>query len=114
MQPIDYYIRNKKVSRILMILKTYEFINKNISKQFKSGTKFNPSMLCFSLLSTWFAELSILEDEIEFLYFSRYPYTEIYDVLLLNIENKEYRDLNIAMLHIAENTIYKLNNYKFK
>ena len=113
-QPIDYYLRNKKVSRILMILKTYEFINKNISKQFKNGDYFNPSMLCFTLLSTWFAELSMLEDEREFLYFSRYPYSEIYDTLLLNIKNQEYRNLNISMLNIAENTIYKLNNYKFR
>jgi hypothetical protein len=113
-QPIDYYIRNKNVSRILMILKSYEFINKNISKHLKNNNKFNPSMLCFSLLSTWFAEMQKENDSKEFLYFSIYPYSEIYDKLLLNTNNAEYKNLNIMMLNIAEDTIFKLNQYRFK
>ena len=113
-QPIDYYLRNKRVSRILLILKSYEFINKNISKHLKNNSKFNPSMLCFSLLSTWFAEMQKERDSKEFLYFSIYPYGEIYDKLLLNTENVEYKSLNIKMLNIAEDTIFKLNQYRFR
>ena len=113
-QPIDYYLRNRNVSRILMILKSYEYINKNISKHLKNNTKFNPSMLCFSLLSTWFAEMGKEQGSKEFLYFSIYPYSEIYDKLLLNSKNEEYKRLNIAMLNIAEDTIFKLNQYRFK
>ena len=113
-QPIDYYIRNKNVSRILMILKSYEYINKNISKHLQNNSKFNPSMLCFSLLSTWFAEMQKEKDSKEFLYFSIYPYGEIYDELLLNSKNIEYKNLNLKMLHIAEDTIFKLNQYKFR
>lgn len=113
-QPKEYYIRNQKVSRISFILRTYEYINKNISKKLKNGDKFNPAMLCFSLLSTWFAELSIGEEDKEYLYFCLYPYSEIYDKLLLNLNEVEYKKLNILMLNIAEDTIFKLENYRFK
>ena len=113
-QPIDYYIRNKKVSRIAMILKTYDYINKNITKLLKDNTRFNPSMLCFTLLSTWFAELGKEQESKEFLFFTLYPYSEIYDKLLLNLDNLEYKSLNISMLNISEKTIIKLNSYRFK
>lgn len=113
-QPIDYYLRNQKVSRIAMILKSHQYINKNITKLLKADSKFNPSMLCFALLSTWFAELGKENNSKEFLYFSIYPYGEIYDKLLLNISNLEYKSLNINMINIAEDTIFKLHRYGFK
>ena len=113
-QPIEYYLRNKKVSRISHILKTYNSISKNIAKNFKEGDKFNPSMLCFALLCSWFAELNINEEDKEFIYFSIYPYGEIYDKLLLNISDESYKHLNITMLNIAENVINKLYIYRFK
>jgi len=113
-QPIDYYVRNQRVSRITMILKTYEYINKNITRLLKNNKKFNPSMLCFALLSTWFAELGNENNAKEFLFFSIYPYGEIYDKLLLNLDNAEYKGLNITMLNVAEETILKLNSYRFK
>lgn len=113
-QPIPYYLRNTRVSRIALILKTYEYINKTISDALHQGDRFNPSMLCFTLLSTWFAELEVCKGDKEYLYFSIYPYSEIYDKLLLEIEDSEYKKLNISMLGISENTIIKLNNYRFK
>lgn len=113
-QPKDYYIRNQRVTRIAIILRTYEYINNTISKQLKNGDKFNPAMLCFALLSTWFAELSIGEEDKEYLYFCLYPYSEIYDKLLLNLEDANYKNLNLSMLNIAEDAIVKLNNYRFK
>jgi len=113
-QPIDYYVRNQKVSRIAMILKSYQFINKQLSKHFREGDSFNPSMLCFALLCSWFAELSIGEDDKEFIYFCLYPYGEVYDKLLLNNKNEEYKNLNLRMLSIAENTIINFHRYRFK
>lgn len=113
-QSKDYYIRNIRVSRIALIVKSYDFINTTLSKRFQKGEKFNPAMLCFALLSTWFAELSINENEKEFLYFSLYPYSEIYDTMLLHIEDIEYKKLNLSMLQIAEETIYALHKYRFK
>lgn len=113
-QPKEYYLRNQKVSRIGIILRTYEFLNKNVSRKLKNGDKFNPAMLCFSLLSTWFAELSIGEEDKEYLYFCLYPYGEIYDTLLINLEDNEYKKLNMFMLNIAEDTVFKLENYRFK
>lgn len=113
-QPTDYYLRNKKVSRIAIILKTHHFITKNISNYFKEGDSFNPAMLCFALLCSWFAELSINEDDKEFIYFSIYPYGEVYDRLLLNISDNNYKTLNISMLNIAEDVTFKLNKYRLK
>ncbi len=113
-QPIDYYTRNSNVSRIAIIIKTYQFINKNISKQIKTGEKFNPSMLCFTLLSTWFAELNVTQENKELIFFSIYPYSEIYDKLLLEINSDEYKQLNISMLNIAEKSMFALFKYKFK
>jgi len=113
-QPNDYYMRNMRVTRIALIVRTYESINKNISKELKNGDLFNPAMLCFALLSTWFAELSITEEDKEFIYFNIYPYSEIYDKLLLHLKDLQYKQLNIKMLQIAENTIFKLNSYRFK
>jgi len=113
-QDNDYYLRNAKVSRISIILKTYEYINKNLSKHLKQGDKFNPAMLCFALLSTWFAELGNGTNDKEYLYFTLYPYSEIYDKLLLNINDIEYKNLNLSMLSLAENTVFKLNSYRFK
>jgi hypothetical protein len=113
-QPNDYYMRNTRVTRIAIIIKTYEFLSSTISKKLAKGDVFNPAMLCFALLSTWFAELSITEEDKEFLYFNIYPYSEIYDKLLLNIDQIQYKQLNIKMLQIAEDTIFKLNTYRFK
>ncbi len=112
-QPIDYYIRNQRVSRIQYIIRSYEFIGKCIEKELKHNTPFNPSMLCFALLCSWFAELSIAQDDKEFLYFSLYPYSEFYDTLLLETSNSEYKSLNISMLQIAEQTITKLHSFRF-
>ena len=113
-QDIPYYIRNKQVSRIGLIIKSYDFINKTLSKKFQKQQLFNPAMLCFTLLSTWFAELSQSEDDTQFIFFTRYPYGEIYDKLLLEVEDPQYRKLNLSMLEIAEEVIIKLNNFRFK
>ena len=113
-QPTDYYERNIRVSRISIIHNTYSYINNLISKQLSKGDTFNPSMLCFTLLSTWFAELENGENDKEFLYFYLYPYSEIYDKLLLNLNDLEYKKLNLSMLSIAELTVYKLNAYRLK
>ena len=113
-QSIDYYIRNKRVSRIAIILKTYEYINKSITKILSKNARFNPAMLCFTLLSTWFAELGHEIKSKEFLFFTIYPYGEIYDKLLLSVNDIEYKSLNITMLNISEKIIFQLNSYRFK
>ena len=113
-QPIDYYIRNARVSRIALILKSYKFIDKSITKQLKKGEKFNPSMLCFSLLCSWFAEKDLNHITKEYLFFTIYPYGEIYDKILFNNKNLDYRAVNMSMINLAENTTNRYNNYKFK
>jgi len=109
-KPSEYYIRNIRVSRIKMIVHYYNNINKMISQSLDKDPSFNPAMLCFSLLATWFKELEYETKSKEFIYFSIYPYGEIYDKLIIQIKNKEYKILNIKMIEISENTMIKLNN----
>jgi len=66
-------------------------------------------MLLFSMLLLWFKELGYEYNSKEFIFFSIYPYTEIYDMLLLGIKDTEYKRLNISMLQIAEDVINELN-----
>jgi hypothetical protein len=110
LQDNKYYLRNKNVSRIKIILNYYNFINKTIENHFKDDARFNPAMLCFSMLATWFKELEHEKNKKEYLYFSIFPYGEIYDNLLINIKDDKFRNLNIMMLEKAENTMIKLNN----
>ncbi|MDD2697618.1 MAG: hypothetical protein PHF17_02320 [Arcobacteraceae bacterium] len=109
LQPNDYYIRNMKVTRIRLIIKFYNQINKMLSNYLKEDNRFSPAMLLFSMLATWFKELGYEKNSKEFIFFSIYPYSEIYDMLLLNVKDLEYKKLNINMIQIAENVIIRLN-----
>ena len=109
LQPNEYYIRNIRVARIKVIIKFYNVINELISKHLENNKNFNPAMLCFALLATWFKELDHETTSKEFLYFGLYPYGEIYDNFIINIKNKEYKMLNIKMIQIAEETMLNLN-----
>ena len=111
-KPIDYYINNQQNIRIKMIIKSYEYINKTISKHFQNQAKFNPSMLCFSFLATWFKELEYETNSKEYIYFLLYPYSNIVDKLIVQIDNLQYKQLNISMIEIAEDIIFKLHNFK--
>jgi len=109
LQPNEYYLRNMKVTRIRLILKLYNQINKMVSNHLKNDNRFNPSMLLFAMLATWFKELGYENNSKEFIFFSIYPYSEIYDILLLNVKDLEYKKLNINMIQIAEDVILRLN-----
>ncbi len=91
----EFYIKNKSSSRISSILKAYNFINKELSKEFQNSVEFNPSMLYISLLSMWFNELQKESKSKEYIYFLLYPYSNVYDKLLLNIEDEKFKILNI-------------------
>ncbi len=106
-QDIDYYIRNMRVNRINIIVKYYNIINKMVSKYFEFDPQFNPSMLCFSMLATWFKELEHQNNSKEYIYFLIYPYGEIFDKLIVNVTDSEYKKLNIKMIQIAEDIIVR-------
>lgn len=108
LQPNDYYVRNMRVTRIGYIIKFYNKINTTVSNFLKEDRRFNPSMLLFSMLATWFKELGHEYDSKEFIFFSIYPYGEIYDNLLLDVKDDGYKKLNIHMIEIAEKIIIKL------
>ncbi|MGE4461469.1 MAG: hypothetical protein AB7D49_03425 [Arcobacter sp.] len=109
--PENYYIQNRKHYRIKAILDGYNFINKEISKNLKENESFNPSMLYFSLLALWFKELNKESRSKEYIYFILYPYAQVYDRLLVGIKNKEFKDLNIKMIDLAESVIFKLDKF---
>ena len=112
--PQSYYLENRKHYRIKAILDGYNFINNEISKNLKENEEFNPSMLYFSLLALWFKELNKESRSKEYIYFIIYPYSNVYDNLLVEMKNKEFRNLNIKMIELAEKVIYKFDKYNFK
>jgi len=112
--PTNYYIKNKKHYRIKAILDGYNFINKEISKILEDRKAFNPSMLYFSLLALWFKELNKESHSKEYIFFTIYTYANVYDELLVKIKNSDFKKLNIAMIEIAEEVIYKLDSFSFK
>ena len=110
----QHYLDNRQNFRIKSVLKSYDYINSTISEYLSKGQKFNPAMLCFSLLTTWFAELRYESNSKEFIYFTIYPYGNFYDKLLLNLNNDEYKALNISMIKIAEDAMIKLHKVKLQ
>lgn len=108
-----YYIQHSQNSRIKSIILSYEFIGKELSKLLKEGKPFNPSMLYIALLATWFTEYGNESESKEFIYFSLYPYAQVYDTLLINQKNTEYKALNLSMINVAETVIKNLSDYKF-
>lgn len=109
----DFYLRQRNSVYTKAILLSYEYLNKSLNKYLENGKAFNPSMLYFSLLATWFAELQKESRTKEYIYFILYPYAIVYDKMLLNIENAEYKALNISMITIAEKVVLGLDKYKF-
>ncbi|OUR70309.1 hypothetical protein A9Q76_07895 [Arcobacter sp. 31_11_sub10_T18] len=112
-KPNDYYLKQSNNSKVKAILEAYNFLNKSLSQELQDRKTFNPSMLYLSLMATWFAELSKESKSKEFIYFSMYPYADIYDKLLINVKDTNFKALNISMIDISETIIFKLNNYKF-
>lgn len=109
----DYYLKNYKNFRVKAILNCYDFINKEITKNLKVNEEFNPSMLYFSMLTIWFKELQKENKSKEFIYFLIYPYENVYDKLLVQIKNIEYKSMNIKMIELAEKIIYKYDKVIF-
>ena len=112
--PQNYYLENRKHYKIKAILDGYNFINKEISRNLKQNEEFNPSMLYFSLLALWFKELNKESKSKEYIFFILYPYSNVYDKLLVEIKDKEFKLLNIKMIELAEKVIYNFDKYSFK
>lgn len=112
--PNEYYLKNAKNYRIKAVLDSYNIINKEISKNLEKSKNFNPSMLFFSLLALWFKELNKESRSKEYIYFIIYPYTSVYDKLLVNIKNDEFKKMNVEMIELADKVIIKLENHSFK
>ena len=112
--PENYYLENRKHYRIKSILDGYNFINTEISKNLKQNEEFNPSMLYFSLLALWFKELNKESKSKEYIYFILFPYYNVYDKFLVEIKDKDFKLLNIKMIELAEEVIYKFDKYNFR
>ena len=112
--PSKYYLQNRKHYRIKAVLDAYNFINNEISKVLKTRKEFNPSMLYFSLLAVWFKELNKESKSKEYIFFTIYTYGKVYDDFLINIKDEDFKKMNISMILLAEEIIYKLDKYSFK
>jgi hypothetical protein len=106
----SYYLKSQKTYHIKYILKFYTLLNNLLSKRFKPSEPFNPAMLCFALLCSWFVELGKKDIPKEYIYFMVLNYSEIYDKMLVNVSNSEFKALNIKMLDIAESVIKEYNS----
>jgi hypothetical protein len=112
--PSDYYIKNRSHYRIKAVLQAYNFINKELTSELEDGKVFNPAMLYFSLLAVWFKELDKERRSKEYIYFTIYPYSNVYDKLLINVQDENFKKLNISMIEVAEKVIYKLDKVSFR
>lgn len=112
--PSEYYIKNRAHYKIKAVLKSYNFINKELSRELQNGKAFNPSMLFFSMLAVWFKELDKENRSKEYIYFTIYPYANVYDKLLVNIKDEEFKKMNISMIELAERVIFKLDKVSFR
>ena len=112
--PNEYYIKNKNHYKIKAVLEAYNFINKDLTKELERNKVFNPAMLYFSLLAVWFKELDKESRSKEYIYFTIYPYSNVYDKLLVNVKNEEFKALNISMIELAEKVVYRLDKVSFR
>lgn len=112
--PQEYYIKNQRHFRIKAVLSAYNIINAEVSKYLKEGMPFNPAMLYFSMLAVWFKELNKESKSKEYIYFLIYPYGNVYDKLLLNIKDENFKKMNIQMMEISERVIFALEKVSFK
>ena len=110
----EYYLKNRNHYKIKAILNAYNFINEEISKALKENEEFNPSMLYFALLAVWFKELNKESRSKEYIYFIIYPYSNVYDKLLIGVKNQDFKKMNIQMIELAERIIYKLDAYSLR
>jgi hypothetical protein len=111
-QENSYYLRNRNISRIKMILHYYTILQKNVEDQLQKNEKFDPCMLSFSMLAIWFKELGIESRVKELIFFAIYPYGDVYDKLLVDNDSDEYKKTNIKMINLSEKIIMKF--YKEK
>ncbi|QKF58333.1 hypothetical protein ACN2EN_01435 [Aliarcobacter lanthieri] len=105
-----YYLNNQKNFKIKAILKCYSFLSNELSKNLKENEEFNPSMLYFSFLALWFKELNKESNSKEFIYFTLYPYSNIYDKFLVKVKDIQYKSINIKMIDLAEKIVYKYDS----
>ena len=78
-----------------------------MSKNLKENEEFNPSMLYFSMLALWFKELDKESRNKEFIYFTIYPYSQIYNKFLIKNKDIEYKNIN--NLNVLEDILKELN-----
>lgn len=108
-QPNQYYLDNRNHFRPKAILKAYNEINKLLMNNLKENQEFNPSMLYFSMFAVWFKELDKEYASKEFIYFTLYPYFNVYDKLLVEMKNDNYKKINVEMVNIAEKIVFEFD-----
>jgi len=66
------------------------------------------------MLAVWFKELDKESKSKEYIYFTIYPYANVYDKLLVNIKDEKFKRLNIEMIELAEKVVFDLDKVSFR
>lgn len=113
-KPDKFYAQNHDSVTVKAIIYFYRFLEKELNKFLVKNREFNPSMLYFSFLALWFKELNKESKSKEYIFFILYTYSDVYDKLLVNIDNLHAKKLNVSMIEIAENIILKYDRATLK
>lgn len=105
----NFYMSNKNHFKVKAILNCYYFLKDKCENSLATNELFNPSMLYFSFLTFWFAELQKEKNSKEYMFFNIYPFCEVYDDFIIKTNNTKYKMLNLKMSEIAENIILAYN-----
>ena len=109
-KPYDFYLQHQNNFKIKAILNAHSFLIAHCNKRFKNNQLFNPFILVLSILTYWFGEFEKGKNIKQYIFFSIYPFCEIYDNFFVKIKNTSYKIVNLKTIEIAEELTKAYNN----
>lgn len=106
-----FYIQNKNHFKVKAILNAHNFLVNFCNTRFKNDDVFNPFVLVLSILTYWFGELEKEKNTKEYIFFSIYPFCEIYDDFFIKTKNSSYKIINLKTIEIAEELTKAYDKY---
>ena len=109
-KPYDFYLEHQNNFKIKAILNAHSFLITHCNKRFKNNQLFNPFILVLSILTYWFGEFEKGKNIKQYIFFSIYPFCEIYDNFFVKMKNTSYKIVNLKTIEIAEELTKTYNN----
>jgi hypothetical protein len=109
-KPYNFYLQNQNNFKIKAILNAHSFLITFCNKEFKNNEVFNPFILVLSILTYWFGEFGKGKNIKQYIFFSIYPFCEIYDNFFVKTKNTNYKIINLKTIEIAEELTKAYNN----